>query len=245
MTHARRRAFIAHLASQELTEVDAAVALLWFEGHEDHHEAEFSARALANLLVEARLRGSVNASRLGTKLASHPDVVRGREPSTYRIRAGRDRALTERFNSYRGVENITVTDTVVPNSIGLGGRKHLEALRREINGTFEYGFYNACAVVCRRLAEVLLIEAFDVAGQLDAIRDKQGNLLTFGEIINVLKGQAAVKLSRGAPKMLDRLKLTGDGAAHSRHYNASRADIDDLNPGFRQLVAELAALAKL
>lgn len=245
MTHARRREFTAHLAGQELTETDAAVALLWFESHEDHHETELTARQLADLLAEARLRANVNVSRLAGRLAKHPDVVRGLATGTFRIRAGRDRALSERFEAYRSSDNITVTDAVLPTTIILGGRKHLEALRREINGTYEYGFHNACAVMCRRLAEVLLIEAFHAAGKIDAIRDGQGHLLTFGEILAVLKSKSAIKLSRGAPKTLDRLKQTGDGAAHSRHYNASRTDIDDLNPNYRQLIAELSALAKL
>lgn len=245
MTHARRRQFIAHLAGLDLTEVDAAVALLWFESHEDHHETELTARGLADLLMETRLRGNVNVSRLALKLAKHADVVRGRGSGTFRIRAGRDRALSERFQEHREADKISVSDKVMPNSINLGGRGHLEALRREINGTYEYGFYNACAVVCRRLAEVLLIEAFDAAGHLDTIRDSKGHLFTFADILAVVKSQSVVKLSRGAPKALERLKLTGDGAAHSRHYNASRNDINDLNPSFRQLIAELSALAKL
>lgn len=245
MTHARLREFAAHLASEGLTEADAAVGLLWFESHEDHHETEMSARQLAELMAAARLRANVNASRLAARLAKHPDVVRGREPGTFRIRAGRDRALSERFETHRRAENIGVGEAVLPIAIPFGGRKHLEALRREINGTYEYGFYNSCAVMCRRLAEVLLIEAFQVAGEIEAIRDGQGHLLTFGEMLIALKAQSVVKLSRGAPKTLDRVKQTGDGAAHNRHYNASRADIDDLNPNFRQLIAELAALAKL
>jgi hypothetical protein len=245
MTHARRRAFIAHLAEQALTEADAAVALLWFESHEDHHETELTARQLAGLLTEARLRANVNVSRLGGNLAKHADIVRGRQVGTFRIRAGRDHRLSERFEAHRHSENVPVVDAILPTSMTLGGRKHLEAIRREINGAYEYGFYNSCAVMCRRLAEMLLIEAFQAAGQIDAIRDGQGHLLTFGEILTVLKAQSVVKLSRGAPKALDRLKQTGDGAAHSRHYNASRNDIDDLNPSFRQVISELSILAKL
>ncbi|WP_293378347.1 hypothetical protein [Phenylobacterium sp. SCN 70-31] len=245
MSNARRREFIAYLAAQELTEVDVAVALLWFESHEDHHQSELTGRQLADLLAADRLRANVNVSRLGAKLARHADVVRGRAAGTFRIRAGSDRVLSERFQAHRRAENIFVSETILPTSIPLGGRKHLEALRREINGTYEYGFYNSCAVMCRRLAEILLIEAFNSAGQIDLIRDVKGNLITFGDILLALGGQSVVKLSRGAPKALDRLKQTGDGAAHSRHYNASRNDIDDLNPSFRQLIAELSALAKL
>ncbi|BCH35311.1 hypothetical protein MesoLjLc_72410 [Mesorhizobium sp. L-8-10] len=140
---------------------------------------------------------------------------------------------------------VRVTDSVIQNDLSLGGRSHLDQIRREANGCYDSGFYNACAMMCRRLVELLLIEAFQKGGHINAITAANGELRSFGDIIAATKSKQYVKLSRSAPSTLDKVKATGDAAAHHRYYNTSKRDIDDLNPNLRQLVAELAALAGL
>jgi hypothetical protein len=91
--------------------------------------------------------------------------------------------------------------------------------------------------------EILLIEAFSAAGTLSAIENSAGDIKSFGEIVRVASSKQHIRLSRTAPQALERLKLVGDAAAHHRFYSTTRRDIDELNPGLRHVVAELAALA--
>ncbi|PZO03153.1 MAG: hypothetical protein DCF29_12455 [Alphaproteobacteria bacterium] len=190
-------------------------------------------------------RSRVNSSRLKTNLAKHADVVRGKTGDTFRIRAGKSAAYESRYGDLRSPDLIAVPDNFLPASISLGGRRHLESLRREINGNHEFGFYNSCAVMCRRLMECLLIEAFDVSGNKAAILGGDGNILGLNDLLAKAKAGSHFKLSRNASRIADRVKDSGDAAAHSRHYVTSQRDIEDLNPGFRQLISELASLAKL
>jgi hypothetical protein len=99
--------------------------------------------------------------------------------------------------------------------------------------------------MCRRLVELLLIEAFEQSGHLSAITDGKGDLKTFGDIVAMAKSKQYIRLSRSAPAALDRVKQSGDSGAHSRFYPTKQRDIEELNPGLRQLVAELAAHAGL
>lgn len=224
--------------------MEIGVSLLWFLTHTDP-TLEISAKEIANHIHELGIRSAINATRLKNNLARHPDVVRGKGAGTFRIRAGRSGIYDGKYGDLKSAQQIPLPDNFLPNTIGLGGRKHLENLRREINGSYEFGFYNSCAVMCRRLMECLLIEAFDAVGHRAAITGGDGNLVGLADLLASAKSGSYIKLSRGAPRAAERVKETGDAAAHSRHYMTSHRDIDDLNPGFRQLISELANLAGL
>lgn len=234
--------FLAHISTEKLTETDEAVAVLWFLSQTEAR-VERSARDLAAVLTEHRLRGVINVSRLDGRIAKHPDTVRGRGAGSFAIKASAKAKLDARFAAFASRTMRPVRDVIVPNSISLGNRGHLEAIRREINGTFEDGFYNSCAVMCRRLLELLLIEAFARASAIQHVTDARGNLVGFADLIAFAKSGVSIKLSRGLPATLDRVKATGDQSAHGRYYTATKHDIDDLNPGLRHAITELTALA--
>ena len=238
------RALAERLVSEEAKELEIGVSLLWFLTHADQ-SVVVSAKEICDHMQDLGIRSGVNSSRLKSNLAKHPDVVKGRSAGTFRIKTGKTGPYESKYGDLRSPELIPVADNFLPASISLGGRKNLEAIRREINGTFEFGLYNACAVMCRRLMECLLIEVFDVSGNKSAISGADGNLLGLSDILAKAKAGSPIKLSRNAPRVADRVKDSGDAAAHSRHYVTSQRDIEDLNPGFRQLISELASLAKL
>ncbi|MFA4950161.1 hypothetical protein [Brevundimonas sp.] len=238
-------AFTARLAGDGLREADAAVGLIWFLTHGMEHTADATAKELADVMVAQRLSGKVNASRLGINLAKHPSVVRGQRPGSFRIRSSSDATLTAIYRDHADLSNAPVKDGLISASISLGGRKNLDAVRREANGSYERAFYNSSAVMCRRLTEMLLIEAFDKCGRLDDVRDSQGNLQPFSELIAAAKSGRLLRLSRTAPSALVKVKQLGDGAAHHRHFLVAKKDLDDLNPGLALLLSELAALAGL
>jgi hypothetical protein len=238
------RALAERLVSEEAKELEIGVSLLWFLTHADPLVV-VSAKEICDHMQDLGIRSGVNSSRLKSNLSKHPDVVKGRIAGTFRIKTGKSAPYDSKYADLRSPELTPIPDNFLPASISLGGRKHLESLRREINGGFEFGLYNSCAVMCRRLMECLLIEAFDVAGHKSAIIGGDGNLLGLNDILAKAKAGSSIKLSRSAPRVADKVKDSGDAAAHSRHYVTSRRDIDDLNPGFRQLISELASLAKL
>src|SRR5258706_10534985 len=42
-----------------------------------------------------------------------------------------------------------------------GTRSYIEKIANQINGCYEYGWFDACAVMIRRLLETLIIEVFE------------------------------------------------------------------------------------
>lgn len=236
-------AFTTRLSRANMREADLAVALIWFETHADLDVADVTAREVADLMIQQRLSGSVNVSRLNKSLSSHSDTVRGHRVGSFRIRKASDGKLSDRFSEYADLSTAPVKDLLVSAAVDLGGRRPLDSIRREANGAYERGFYNSAAVMCRRLAEMLLIEALEKNGAKDKIRDSKDNLLGFADLIAAAKSGHHLKLSRSAPAALSKVKELGDAGAHHRHFVAAKKDLDDLNPGYSLLISELASLA--
>jgi hypothetical protein len=238
-------AFVQRLSADRLTEVEAAVALVWFATHSSDSAEEITVREVADMMVSTRMSGSVNTSRLTGNLSKHSHVVRGREPGTFRIRSSQDARLSQRFAEYVDLSRAPVSDAFLSADAQLGGRRHLEQVRREANGSYERGFYNASAVMCRRLAEMLLIEALETSGATRRIRDSSGHLLGFSDLISIAQSGEFIKLSRTAPAALQKVKELGDAGAHHRHFIAAKKDLDALNPGYSMLISELSVAACL
>jgi hypothetical protein len=124
-----------------------------------------------------------------------------------------------------------------------GARAYIRQMVNQINGSYQFHFFDSCAVMMRRLVEVLIIDAYDARGEDARIRGADNNLLMLNGLINALNSGQTFKLSRNAPSYLESLKLLGDTAAHSRNYITKKKDIDDFAQKFRMLVEELRHLA--
>jgi len=115
-------------------------------------------------------------------------------------------------------------------------------LAHQINGCCDSGFYDGCAVLCRRLVESLLIDTFEKAGCGSAI-ERNGEFVGLDEILKQAKSGQYIKLSRGTPKLLEKVKDVGDTAAHSQYHITAEQDIAEFRAGFRKAVSELLSLA--
>jgi hypothetical protein len=136
-------------------------------------------------------------------------------------------------------------EPVIYFSLVRNTRGYLERLVHQINGSYTNGWYDASAVMIRRLVETLIIEVFEKHGIASAIQHANGDFLYLRDLINVLVGETRWNLSRNAKSALPRLKDVGDMSAHSRRFIAQRQDIDKLIADLRVTVQELVTLAHL
>ena len=124
-------------------------------------------------------------------------------------------------------------------------RGYLEKLSHQINGAYAHGWYDACAVMIRRLVETLIIEVYEAHQIQDRIKDANGDYFFLRDLVGLVIAERAWTIGRNARKALPRIKDLGDKAAHNRRYNAHREDIDKVLEDLRTLVQELLSLAKL
>jgi len=137
---------------------------------------------------------------------------------------------------------VPLDEEFIPNDVWKGTRGYIERVAEQINGTYHCTYYDATSVMCRRLIEILLIEAFEYAKKDSAAKDANGEYLMLSRLIDVTLGPDGFSLGRETKKVLRQIKEIGDRSAHNRRYVAVRADLDQVRSGFRLLVDELLHL---
>ena len=136
-------------------------------------------------------------------------------------------------------------DGVVLLSLVKGTRGYIEKIANQANGAYENGWYDACAVMLRRLLETLLIESFEAAGKAAAIQNTSGDFFYLRDMIDAALKEPSWNLGRNCKQAMPRLKDIGDKSAHSRRFVAQKGDLEKLLGDVRVVVQELVYLAKL
>lgn len=137
------------------------------------------------------------------------------------------------------------SEMVLSHGIVSRTRGYIEIVVKQINGSYENGWYDACAVMMRRLLETLIIECFEAHNLEDKIKNQNGDFYHLADLISKIVSEHKWNLGRTTKKALPRLKEIGDQSAHSRRFNALRPDIEKHLSDFRSVVQELVYLANL
>jgi hypothetical protein len=117
-------------------------------------------------------------------------------------------------------------------------RGYLVAIGRQMNGCFAQGWFDACAVMMRRLIEISIIEAFESRDISASIKDSSGNYVQLSDLVNRAITEPKFSLSRSTKKFLPRLRDVGHLSAHGRHFQARREDIEKIEQGCRVVIEE-------
>jgi len=98
--------------------------------------------------------------------------------------------------------------------------------------------FDACAVLCRRLMESLIIEIYIHQKRHSDIQ-YDGVFFMLDRLIVHVGNDQNIQLSRNIAKTMREVKQLGDTAAHDRTYITPQIDIDDLKARYRRLIKEL------
>lgn len=137
------------------------------------------------------------------------------------------------------------SESLLPFAMVKDTRGYVVKVCHQINGCYEKGWFDGCAVMMRRMIETLIIEAFEHHHIESKIKNAAGDFLYLADLIDKTLQETAWNLSRNSKAALRRLKDIGDKSAHNRRYNAHREDIDKVATDFRDVCQELIYLAGL
>ena len=137
---------------------------------------------------------------------------------------------------------VPVDQPVLPHALFRNSRSDIQRVVYQINACYIATSYDACAVMARRLIEVLIIEVYEHNSRGDEVKGKDGNYLMLLGLVNKMLNHDW-NLSRNTKKGLKELKEYGDLSAHSRRYNAQRSYIDDIVIKLRVVTEELLHLS--
>lgn len=237
-----RSDFCNELAQLNLSHVDRAVALLWYYRQSGEFEDRTAAELASDLHNEDFPRPRV--SRLDTALAASRFTVRGARAKSFKLDLRRVVELDEKCGNLLKIKKIAISDAVIPYEWVSGTRGYLEKLVRQINGCYEYRFYDGCAVMCRRLMESLIIETYVSQNRVGEVQ-KDGIFVPLDTLIKHVCADTAITLARNSLRDMTAVKNLGDIAAHDRNYITHKSDIDDLKTRYRRVISELLASAKI
>jgi len=235
-----RSEFAKVIAKIDLTAANRAVAFLWFY----RESQQFEERTASELAADMQEEGfsKPNVTRLHEDLRRSPYTVRGFREGSYQIAVARLEELQDMYGSLAAVTQVTVDDTILPAAWFTGTRAYLERMVHQINGAYQFGFYDGCAALCRRLMESLIVEIYIHQERQQDIQNN-GAFLMLRRLIAKVRSDPKVTLGRNTPKTMDEIKSLGDTAAHDRTYITEQLDLDDVKARYRRMIRELMTLA--
>jgi hypothetical protein len=193
-------------------------------------------------MTELRV-GNPNRAQLEKDLRRSPDVIKVDE--RFQIKAGRAEYVRKLIGGVDDTPVVDMTAAYIPKEIWDGTRNYIEKVAVQLCGCWEDHYYDAAAVMLRRLAETLVIEAYERLGRDHEIKDRDGNFFMLGALVDKACGNPGLNLGREAKAGLIEIKEHGDRFAHNRRINAVRPELERLRHKARVVVEELINIAEL
>jgi hypothetical protein len=182
---------------------------------------------------------SPNRTRLGNNLRKSRKFARGDHQDAFRLHAREISALEKEFPELeQKSEEIISDDTILPETLYVKTRGYIESLAKQINASYEHNIFDGCAVLMRRLIEILLILSYENHGIESKIKDSSGNYKILDRIIADAKSDKTLSISRNTKSCLDDFRVLGNFSGHRIYYNCKRQDIRKLMLDYRAAVEE-------
>lgn len=225
-----------------LSEVEKVCHLAFFYLKTKNAE-EFSTGEAARWLVQAG-GASPNRTRLEDRLRSSRDTVRRNKG--FALHPAYITDMEQRYNALgQKSQEIVEEGSILPEVAYEKTRGYIEKIAQQINASYEHNLFDGCAVLMRRLVEILLILAYRNLSIENAIKDPHGNYFMLEGIINDAKTNATLNLSRNSKGSVETFRQLGNFSAHKIEYTCHREYIKPEIQNFRALIAELLYKAGL
>ena len=234
--------FLHALVDHGISNGDRAVALLWWHSRSDHNAAISPNQLAAE--IEAAGYPKQNVTRMRDALLVDPRTAKSGK-SHFRVRIDARKDLDAAYGKFAGVKQVRASNSVFPLELFADSRGYIERVVAQLNASYDAGLYDCCSVMCRRLAETLIIEAYEAKGREAALKGPDGNFMMFAGMLEVVENDKTLGIGRIGLKGLKDFKRLGDLSAHNRRYNARRDDLDRVRDGLRVAAEELLNIAGL
>jgi hypothetical protein len=129
--------------------------------------------------------------------------------------------------------------TILPEIDYEKTRGYVEAIAKQMNAAYEQNIFDGCAVLMRRLVEILLILSYRHLGSENEVQDANGNYMMLDGIINNAKQNHKLALSRNSKQHVDTYRQLGNFSAHRIEYICRREYIQPHIQDYRALIVEL------
>lgn len=179
-----------------------------------------------------------NKTRLAERLRNSPNTLR--DGGGFRLTLGYVDELERKYPAV-GEKSQDIVDlgTILPEADYEKTRGYIERLAKQINASYEQNIFDGCAVLMRRLVEILLVLCYQQLAIDHEIKDAAGNYFMLDGIITNARGNTVLNLSRNGKTAVETFRTLGNFSAHKIEYTCKREYIKPEIANFRALVSEL------
>jgi len=228
--------FTDEILNQKFTKLEIANSFIWF--HYILYAEEITITKINEYFIENNL-SKYNPTYLKNDLRKSKNITVGLKQNTYKPQR---KFLDEMLIKYPFVqtknEEIHTDDYIIPNSLVENTRGYIENLTKQINASYNNNIFDGCAILMRRLLEILLIHSYEANNKINEISESEG-YKNLSYIINYTISTKPFKLSKEVLEILDDFRQIGNFSAHKIQYNSKRKDIDNVKLKYRLTIEEL------
>jgi len=219
------------------TEIEKAT-LVAFYCYKIKSKETFTVGELVNEMVKFGL-SKPNSSRLKDKLISSKAFIKAGKDSI-RIGLRKMESLEKDYPNLNSIsEEVISDDTILPQDLYLKTRGYIERISKQINGCYQHNLFDGCAMLMRRLIEMLIILTYKHLNRESEIKDSNGGFHGLSHLINYSISKRVLGLTKDSEQIIDEFRQLGNYSAHGLEYNCRKGDLDKVKIPFRACVEEL------
>lgn len=228
----------------EKSEIEKA-ALVAYYLYKIRNIDSFPIALLVNEMLEFGLN-IPNQSRLKAKILRHPSFARSTGVNMFRLSLREKENLEKHYPSVKmETEEVNAEELVLPHELFRGTRGYIESVVKQINASYQHNLFDGCAMLMRRLLEMLIILSYKHVSRELEIKDTDGNYRPLSYLINYSLSNRVLGLSRDSESMLDEFRQLGNYSAHGIEYSCKKADLKRIKIHYRACMEELLYKAGL
>lgn len=180
-----------------------------------------------------------NISRLKSKIINSKNFVKGGKSDFYRLNRLKIHEFEKKYPELEEKsEEIISDDIVIPETLYQGTRGYIVLLSKQINACYEHNLFDGCAILMRRLIEILIIQVYEHLGRISEIEEDQ-QYKSLATIINYTLSNNVINWSKETSEIIDDFRILGNLSAHKIQYNTKKIEISRIRIKFRVAVEEL------
>lgn len=139
---------------------------------------------------------------------------------------------------WNDTEIIISSSELIEEAKFCGKRNYIDRLIKQINHCYKNNCFDACAVLMRRLFEILIVSSYQNFNIEDEIKDSTGNYVELKSLVKKVQNSTILKIGR-IKNDFDSIREVGNYSAHGFTYTAGKKDIDDISRTYRVMLEEL------
>ena len=152
---------------------------------------------------------------------------------------------SEYSHLWANTEIIESNSELIDETKFCGKRSYLDKIIKQINNCYKSNCYDACAVMMRRLFEILLIHSYQYNHIDDVIKDSDGRFKMLERIVSDAVSNKTLNITKRVSEKFDTIRNIGNFSAHNITYIAGQKDINDIKLSYRLMLDELYTKAGL